>query len=104
MDAMVSARVPVEIRDQVNEALKKIGSTPTELINRTYKQFLQTGTLPGDSPALKPGKRKLSREQKAQLRDYAKRTTLSIPESFFEGKSYKQILSERLKEEYEALA
>lgn len=104
MDAMVSARVPVEIRDQVNAALKKIGSTPTELINQTYEQFLRTGVLPGDSSLLKPGKRKLSREQRAKFSDYVERTTLSVPESFFEGKSDKQILSERLREEYEALA
>ena len=33
MHAMVTARVPQEIRDQVNAKLKAIGSSPTELVN-----------------------------------------------------------------------
>lgn len=33
MHAVVTARVPQEIRDQVHSKLRDIGSSPTELIN-----------------------------------------------------------------------
>ena len=36
MDAMVTARVPVEIKEQVTALLKENGSSPTELVNSAY--------------------------------------------------------------------
>ena len=39
-DAIVTARVPVEIKRQGNAVLKKIGSTPTELVNDAYRDVL----------------------------------------------------------------
>ena len=54
MHAMVTARVPLEIRDQVNAKLRSIGSSPTELVNAAYDYVLATGELPdaqrGESP------------------------------------------------------
>lgn len=47
MHAMVTARVPLEIRDQVNAKLRSIGSSPTELVNAAYDYVLATGELPG---------------------------------------------------------
>ena len=49
MHAMVTARVPLEIRDQVNAKLRSIGSSPTELVNAAYDYVLATGELP-DAP------------------------------------------------------
>ena len=46
MHAMVTARVPLEIRDQVNAKLRSIGSSPTELVNAAYDYVLATGELP----------------------------------------------------------
>ena len=55
MHAMVTARVPLEIRDQVNAKLRSIGSSPTELVNAAYDYVLATGELPdaqrGESPS-----------------------------------------------------
>ena len=54
MHAMVTARVPLEIRDQVNAKLRSIGSSPTELVNAAYDYVLATGELPdaqrGEAP------------------------------------------------------
>lgn len=104
MDPMVSARVPAELREQVNQELKRIGSSPTELINRAYELFLNTKTLPDVPSDLKPGRRTLTREQLKELKESVAATTASVPESYFQGKTYDQLLEERLKASYEALA
>lgn len=38
--ATVSARVPVEVRNQVHQRLRREGSTPSEFINEVYAKFL----------------------------------------------------------------
>ncbi len=40
MLATVSARVPVEVRNQVHQRLRREGSTPSEFINDVYAKFL----------------------------------------------------------------
>ena len=40
MLATVSARVPVEVRNQVHKKLRNAGSTPSEFINEVYLKFL----------------------------------------------------------------
>ena len=40
MLATVSARVPVEVRNQVHQKLSRSGSTPSEFINEVYSKFL----------------------------------------------------------------
>lgn len=104
MDPMVSARVPMELRDQVNEGLRAIGSSPTELINRAYEFFLDTKRLPGRDASSKKGKRKLNASQLRALTESIKETTRAVPESYFEGLDYKELLRRRLRESYEALA
>ncbi|MEG0376062.1 MAG: type II toxin-antitoxin system RelB/DinJ family antitoxin, partial [Raoultibacter sp.] len=46
MDAIVTARVPVEIKEQANGVLKNIGATPTELVNAAYQYVLECEALP----------------------------------------------------------
>ena len=46
MDAMVSARVPVEVKKQGDRKLKEIGSSATELVNAAYSYLIETGELP----------------------------------------------------------
>ena len=104
MDPMVSARVPVEIRDQVNEGLRSIGSSPTELINSAYEFFLENKRLPKKEPVAKRGRRTLSKEQRRKLAASVAATTYPVPESYFEGQSYDELLSRRLRHDYEALA
>ncbi len=103
MDPMVSARVPAGLRNQVNEGLQRIGSTPTELINRAYEYFVATGDLPGKSEPIKPGMRRLDASQSRELRQSILETTFPVPESFFANKSYDELLADEMRRGYEAL-
>lgn len=104
MDPMVSARIPLELRDQVNEGLRAIGSSPTELINSAYVYFLEHRSLPGEIKSPKKGRKRLSARKSKELIQSIKETTLQVPEDVFEGKSYKDILRRDLRDEYESLA
>ncbi len=46
MDAMVTARVPVEVKERVGAMLREMGSSPTELVNAAYDYVLRCGKLP----------------------------------------------------------
>lgn len=70
MDAMVTARVPAEIKEQVTALLKKNGSTPTELINSAYEYYLENQRLPKER-MLKAGHRKLTKEQAKRIDERA---------------------------------
>ncbi len=76
MNTMVSARVPVELRDQVNEQLRKIGATPTELINRAYEFVLANKALPEGAQRMAAGRRALTAAQRAELRRTGRRRVL----------------------------
>ena len=77
MHAMVTARVPVEIRDQVNAQLRSIGSSPTELVNAAYDYVLRTGQLPDPQPSEQPLRITLTDAQVNELR------TRSVPATFW---------------------
>ena len=50
---MVTARVPVEVKDRVNAMLREMGSSPTELVNAAYDYVMKRGELPdvqGEDP------------------------------------------------------
>lgn len=104
MDPMVSARVPLELRDQVNEGLREIGSSPTELINSAYQYFLEHKTLPSERKIPTRGKKRLSAEQMQDLAQSIETTTLQVEEESFKGLSYKELLRQELKDRYESLA
>ena len=40
MDAIVTARVPVAVKEQVGSILRDIGSTPSQLVNAAYEYVL----------------------------------------------------------------
>lgn len=104
MDPMVSARVPLELRDQVNEGLREIGSSPTELINSAYIYFLEHKSLPGENKTPKKGRKHLSARKSKELARSIEETTLCIPEEIFKDKSYKDVLRRDLRNEYESLS
>ena len=68
MHAMVTARVPLEIRDQVNAKLRSIGSSPTELVNAAYDYVLATDA------------------QANELRFRLRQATRPVPASFWEAR------------------
>ena len=98
MDPMASARVPAELRDQVNRELHAINSSPTELINSAYEFFLNTKMLPKTPSTSTPGRRKLSPSQAEELKRSLYETTFQVPETYFQGKSYGQLLEEKLRD------
>ncbi len=72
MDAVVTARVPVEIKEQGNALLKSIGSTPTQLVNAAYEFLLSEKELPRVEDNLVKEKgthRKLSVERQKEIAD-----------------------------------
>lgn len=103
MDPMVSSRIPASLRDRVNTRLKEIGSNPTELINKAYEYVDVTGELPQSQTTLTPGTRHLTQEQKDSLAAAFSRETFAVPESYFTGKTYDDILEAELRNSYEAL-
>ena len=102
-DAIVTARVPAEIKKQGNAVLREIGSTPTELVNAAYEYVLKEGALPVHNPPLEPRVIRLTDAQKRKLRERSEKMTYAVPESFWQGKSYKELLEDAIKEKYEAL-
>ena len=114
MYEMVTARVPGEIRRQGNAVLKEIGATPTQLVNAAYEYVLSKRVLPKATG--KPSEpeaagaddgvmhRQLDIAAAHELAASIDRSTLYVPESFWSGRSYKDILAEGRRIDYEALA
>lgn len=100
----ISARVPREIRDQGDAALKRIDSTVTDLVNAAFEYVIKTGKLPDAREHLlleKKGSQKLTQQQKAEFTAFMQATSFAVaPE--FETMSAKEIKQMRLKEKYGA--
>lgn len=84
MHAMVTARVPQEIRDQVNAQLRAIGSSPTELVNAAYDFVLKTGKLPDAAIDEAPLCITLTEDQENELRFRLKHVTRTVPSWFWD--------------------
>lgn len=83
MHAMVTARVPAEIRDQVNAQLRAIGSSPTELVNAAYDYVLRTGQLPDAQIGDQPLRITLTDAQANELRFRLRHATRRVPDDFW---------------------
>lgn len=95
MHAMVTARVPVEIRDQVNAQLRDIGLSPTELVNAAYDYVLKTGELPDVNRGDAPLRITLTDAQANELRFRLRHATCSVPGSFWEDQAALRRAEER---------
>lgn len=70
MDAIVTARVPVALKERGNDVLREIGATPTQLINAAYEFVLSEHELPQSRSFLSSEsgkKRVLSPEQRKKI-------------------------------------
>ena len=83
MDAIVSARVPIALKERGNGILHDIGSTPTQLINAAYQFVLAEHELPKPHDPLegmRGAKRELTDEQALELSRRAEREGAPLPQ------------------------
>ena len=112
MDSIVTARIPVEVKNQVSEVLESLGSNTTQLINAAFEYVLVTGKLPdtheGTTSELsaRGSSRQLSEKDKEQLASLFGKISVPAPASFWNDlgdSSYKEAISEWRSNDYEAL-
>jgi antitoxin component of RelBE/YafQ-DinJ toxin-antitoxin module len=103
MDAIITARIPIEIKEQGNAILSEIGATPTLLINAAYKYVLDNKKLPGKNTESLHQSRKLSAQQEKDLLLSLESTTFPVSDEYWNNKSYKQLIEEGKQSDYEAL-
>lgn len=97
-DAVVTARIPKGIKQRGDAALKRIGATPTKLINAAYVYVLEHGKLPGYGEGhkeLAPGVRHLSRDQVKRLRKQMECTMLPLGISTDYDRAREEAMRER---------
>ena len=112
MDSIVTARIPVEVKNQVSEVLESLGSNTTKLINAAFEYVLVTGKLPDahesvslESP-VKGSSRQLSEKDKEELASLFGKISVPAPVSFWNDLgdgTYKEAISEWRSSDYEAL-
>ena len=86
MYAMVTARVPSEIRDQVNAQLRNMGSSATELVNAAYDYVLRTGHLPDPAADEASPHITLTDAQINELKFRLHHATRPAPQAFWEAR------------------
>ncbi len=104
MNATVSARIPVELRDTVYASLGENGLTPTQLIQNAFAYYARNRALPLEEEPVLPGKRTMSQDRLGSLAQSIRETTLAVDPAFFQGKSDDELLEEALREAYASLA
>lgn len=104
MDSRVSARIALETRERGDRQLKKIGATPSQLINAAYRYVIATGELPHAEKPPHAGEDGLAIEEAHRL--FVKRierTICRVDGDYFAGRSDDEILEQELRVRYEAL-
>jgi hypothetical protein len=107
MDSIVTARIPVEVKNQVSEILESLGSNTTQLINAAFEYVLVTGKLPdAHEGASLESSRQLSEKDKEELSALFGKISVPAPASFWNdlgNSTYKEAISEWRSSDYEAL-
>ena len=112
MDSVVTARIPVEVKNQVSEVLESLGSNTTKLINAAFEYVLVTGKLPDahegtvSELSARGSSRQLSEKDKEKLASLFGKISIPAPASFWNDlgdSTYKEAISEWRSNDYEAL-
>ena len=98
MLATVSARVPVEVRNQVHQKLRRSGSTPSEFINEVYSRFLDN-ELNFDNKRIKT----LSTSENNKIVEILKLSTCNFENPLPAAFDFKAELEEGRRSDYEAI-
>ena len=94
MDAMVTARVPQEIKEQGNAVLKSIGATATDLINAAYAYVIKNRELPQVKTRTEASTtRKLNHSQREELLGILESMSVPTPDGI-KGKSFDELRDE----------
>ena len=80
MDAIVTARVPVEIKEQGARILKGLGATQSQLVNAAYDYLIATGELPNVKAAADDYGRMLTAAENAELVESIRECVLPTPD------------------------
>lgn len=107
MDAIVTARVPVEVKRQGNSILQELGVSTTRLINAAYEYLIATRQLPSAAPSIGEQPRSFSAEELSAIADFVGATTCSASAEFWDENSdelYHNLIAEGRTQDYEALA
>ncbi|MEG2850468.1 MAG: hypothetical protein RR866_02085 [Raoultibacter sp.] len=99
MDAMVTARVPVEKKEKVDALLREAGATATQLVNAAYDYYLDRKSMPCTQTAQQPTQQDL-----ADLRDFIEATSFEVCWDEETDFSYKDSVAQSAREKYESLA
>ncbi|MDO4182013.1 MAG: hypothetical protein Q4E12_00150 [Coriobacteriia bacterium] len=103
MDAMVSGRVPVQVKEHGARILAEIGATQSQLIQAAYEYLIAEGKLPAPAEKLRGGGA-LKEQDIKDLEDFINKTTVKVDPSFWEGFDLKEELARGRAADYEALA
>ena len=106
MDAMVSARVPVEIKKRGDSKLKELGANATELVNAAYRYVIDNGELPGakakESPDQPQTKTLSGKEAEAFKATWDARAVLEARD--YDGMNFKELLNAAREDRYARFA
>lgn len=100
----VSARVPREIRDRGDAALKRIDSSVTDLVNAAFEYVIETGKLPSAQEGAASNKKRgsvFTQAQKESFKDFMRETSMEIAPEFTDLSS-REIKDLRLSEKHGA--
>lgn len=101
MLATVSARVPMEIRNQVHQKLRRSGSTPSEFINDAYVKFLNDELVYNKHEGKSA---QLTNSECAEITEMLKLSTCNFENPLPASFDFKAELEEGRVTDYEALA
>ena len=104
MDAIVTARVPVAVKEQVGSILHEIGSTPSQLVNAAYEYVLAERELPRAGTGLgegEAGPRRMTQEQSRRIASALKAMYVGSTE---DDRPFDERLREARDERYAAFA
>lgn len=104
MDAIVTARVPIAIKERGNAVLKDLGATPSQLINAAYEFVLAEKQLPkphNQFNSVHGNDRTLTPQQREKIRSSLKAMYIGPVHG---DMSFREQLNEARDERYASLA